>query len=93
MLQTLEHEEQVSARLARIFFGVFVLIGLAGISIELYRYSFTRPYLLLVPIILFGLSTFWVVRKANYSKREFQSRISVLLILMAFEVLLSISHT
>jgi hypothetical protein len=88
MFQTIEQEEQVRPRLARVFFVVYTLVGLVGIVAELHRHGLSRLGRFPVSAIIFGLSIWWSIRKTSYSKRQFQLRAGALLLLIGISCLL-----
>jgi hypothetical protein len=84
-----EPDERISQSRTRMFFGAFVLVGLAGVYLVLHRHGFTRPYLFPIPIVISGLS-WWAMSGVPYTARQFQSKVSIFLMLMGLEVLLSV---
>jgi hypothetical protein len=63
MFETLEtaHEQKaVSARLARLFFGTYALVGALGTFLDFHRHRLHRPVLLGIEITMFLVSVAWL---------------------------------
>jgi hypothetical protein len=88
-----EPGERVSQSRTRMFFGTFALVGLAGVFLVMHRHGFTRPYLFLIPIAISGLSARWAMSGVLYSARQFQTRVSIFLMLVGLQVLMSMLWT
>jgi hypothetical protein len=88
-----EPGERVAHGRTRMFFGTFVLLGLAGVFLVIHRHGFTRPYLFPIPIAISGLSARWAMSSVSYAARQFQARVSIFLMLMGFQVLMSLLWT
>jgi hypothetical protein len=88
-----EPGERVSQSRTRMFFGTFVLVGLAGVFLVTYRHGFTRPYLFPIPIAISGSSVRGAMSSVPYAARQFQARVSIFLMLLGFQVLMSLLWT
>jgi hypothetical protein len=85
-----EPDERVSQSRTRMFFGTYVLVGLAFVYVVLHRHGVVRPYLFPIPIVISGLSARWAMSRTTYAARQFQSRIGVVAMLIGVEVLMSV---